>query len=115
MYTMRRCVTHTVCRSQLPYNPSSECSLHPAFVTNHVCCHMSRACGFALQVLELLLCSTSLSLSLCTLQVVTEADGYQPYLLSPEKGLRLLIKKSLELAKKPSLDCVDEVRGALCG
>ena len=46
------------------------------------------------------------------LQVVTEADGYQPYLLSPEKGLRLLIKKSLELAKQPSLDCVDEVRGA---
>lgn len=43
------------------------------------------------------------------IQVVAEADGYQPYLLSPEKGLRLLIKRSLELAKQPSLDCVDEV------
>ncbi|CAI6012904.1 unnamed protein product [Closterium sp. NIES-65] len=51
-------------------------------------------------------------------KVVAEADGYQPYVISPEKGLRLLIKRSLNLAKQPGLDCVDEVRngsqGRLC-
>ncbi|GJP31193.1 hypothetical protein CLOM_g9880 [Closterium sp. NIES-68] len=46
-------------------------------------------------------------------KVVMEADGYQPYLLSPEKGLRLLIKRSLELAKQPGIDCVDEVHKIL--
>jgi len=40
---------------------------------------------------------------------VLEADGYQPYLISPEKGLRSLIKGVLELAKEPSRLCVDEV------
>ena len=44
-----------------------------------------------------------------------EADGYQPYLISPEKGLRSLIKGVLELAKEPSRLCVDEVKLAgLC-
>lgn len=42
-----------------------------------------------------------------------EADGYQPYLLSPEKGLRLLVKRSLDLAKQPGLQCVDEVHKIL--
>lgn len=42
-------------------------------------------------------------------QIVLEADGYQPYLISPEKGLRSLIKGVLELAKEPSRLCVDEV------
>lgn len=44
-----------------------------------------------------------------TSQIVLEADGYQPYLISPEKGLRSLIKGVLELAKEPSRLCVDEV------
>jgi hypothetical protein len=39
-----------------------------------------------------------------------EADGYQPYLISPEKGLKSLIKGVLEMAKEPSRLCVDEVR-----
>lgn len=47
-------------------------------------------------------------------QVVLEADGYQPYLISPEKGLRSLIKGVLELAKEPSRLCVDEVIVVLC-
>lgn len=42
-----------------------------------------------------------------------EADGYQPYLISPEKGLRSLIKIVLELAKEPSRLCVDEVSAML--
>eukprot|EP00245_Coleochaete_scutata_P001746 TRINITY_DN121_c0_g2_i1.p1 TRINITY_DN121_c0_g2~~TRINITY_DN121_c0_g2_i1.p1 ORF type:complete len:663 (-),score=183.62 TRINITY_DN121_c0_g2_i1:1015-2724(-) len=46
-------------------------------------------------------------------QIVLEADGYQPFLLSPEKGLRALIKKSLELAKQPGTLCVDEVHRIL--
>ncbi|KAH1231468.1 Dynamin-2B [Glycine max] len=41
-------------------------------------------------------------------RIVLEADGYQPYLISPEKGLRSLIKGVLELAKEPSRLCVDE-------
>lgn len=45
----------------------------------------------------------------CWLKVVLEADGYQPYLISPEKGLRSLIKGVLELAKEPSTLCVEEV------
>ena len=47
-------------------------------------------------------------------QIVLEADGYQPYLISPEKGLRSLIKGVLELAKEPSRLCVDEVHLCWC-
>jgi len=43
------------------------------------------------------------------LWIVLEADGYQPYLISPEKGLRSLIKGVLEMAKEPSRLCVEEV------
>uniref|UniRef100_A0A1J3HPA4 dynamin GTPase n=1 Tax=Noccaea caerulescens TaxID=107243 RepID=A0A1J3HPA4_NOCCA len=46
-------------------------------------------------------------------RVVLEADGYQPYLISPEKGLRSLIKIVLELAKDPAKLCVDEVHRVL--
>eukprot|EP00850_Spirogloea_muscicola_P024275 SM000553S17884 [mRNA] locus=s553:24:3168:- [translate_table: standard] len=46
-------------------------------------------------------------------QVCLEADGYQPYLLSPEKGLRLLIKRALDMAKQPGLQCVEEVHRVL--
>ncbi|KAB5563640.1 hypothetical protein DKX38_003694 [Salix brachista] len=46
-------------------------------------------------------------------RIVLEADGYQPYLISPEKGLRSLIKGVLELAKEPSKLCVDEVHHVL--
>ncbi|XP_057831628.2 dynamin-2A [Cryptomeria japonica] len=46
-------------------------------------------------------------------KVVLEADGYQPYLISPEKGLRALIKGVLELAKEPARMCVDEVHRVL--
>lgn len=46
-------------------------------------------------------------------KVTMEADGYQPYLTSPEKGLRLLIKRCLDLAKQPGLQCVDEVHKIL--
>ena len=45
-------------------------------------------------------------------QVTEEADGYQPYLTSPENGLRQLIKRCLDLAKQPGLQCVDEVGGS---
>jgi dynamin GTPase len=45
--------------------------------------------------------------------LVLEADGYQPYLLSPEKGLRFLIRKALDLAKDPGKSCVDEVHRVL--
>ncbi|OVA11619.1 Dynamin central domain [Macleaya cordata] len=46
-------------------------------------------------------------------RIVLEADGYQPYLISPEKSLRSLIKGVLELAKEPSRLCVDEVHRVL--
>ncbi|XP_078182361.1 dynamin-2A-like [Carex rostrata] len=46
-------------------------------------------------------------------RIVLEADGYQPYLISPEKGLRSLIKIVLELAKDPSRMCVEEVHRVL--
>ncbi|KAJ3679646.1 hypothetical protein LUZ60_017657 [Juncus effusus] len=46
-------------------------------------------------------------------RIVLEADGYQPYLISPEKGLRSLIKQVLEMAKEPSRLCVDEVHRVL--
>ncbi|CAA7047469.1 unnamed protein product [Microthlaspi erraticum] len=46
-------------------------------------------------------------------RIVLEADGYQPYLISPEKGLRSLIKIVLELAKDPAKLCVDEVHRVL--
>lgn len=46
-------------------------------------------------------------------RIVLEAGGYQPYLISPEKGLRSLIKSVLEMAKEPSRLCVDEVHHVL--
>ncbi|KAI4342229.1 hypothetical protein MLD38_026876 [Melastoma candidum] len=46
-------------------------------------------------------------------RIVLEADGYQPYLISPEKGLRSLIKIVLEMAKEPAKLCVDEVHHVL--
>ncbi|KAK4788234.1 hypothetical protein SAY86_019553 [Trapa natans] len=46
-------------------------------------------------------------------RIVLEADGYQPYLISPEKGLRSLIKSVLEMAKEPSRFCVEEVHRVL--
>ncbi|KAJ7520179.1 hypothetical protein O6H91_20G070900 [Diphasiastrum complanatum] len=46
-------------------------------------------------------------------EVVLEADGYQPYLISPEKGLRELVRRALELAKDPGKSCVDEVHRVL--
>ncbi|KAI4296151.1 hypothetical protein L6164_036133 [Bauhinia variegata] len=46
-------------------------------------------------------------------RIVLEADGYQPYLISPEKGLRSLIKGVLEMAKEPARLCVDEVHRVL--
>ncbi|KAF5731801.1 dynamin-2A [Tripterygium wilfordii] len=46
-------------------------------------------------------------------RIVLEADGYQPYLISPEKGLRSLIKIVLELAKEPGQMCVEEVHRVL--
>uniref|UniRef100_A0ACD6A1C2 Uncharacterized protein n=2 Tax=Avena sativa TaxID=4498 RepID=A0ACD6A1C2_AVESA len=46
-------------------------------------------------------------------RVVLEADGYQPYLISPESGLKSLIKGLLELAKEPSTLLVDEVHRVL--
>lgn len=46
-------------------------------------------------------------------RIVLEADGYQPYLISPEKGLRSLIKIVLEMAKEPAKLCVDEVHRVL--
>ncbi|KAJ7563305.1 hypothetical protein O6H91_03G105200 [Diphasiastrum complanatum] len=46
-------------------------------------------------------------------KVVLEADGYLPYLFSPEKGLRELIRRALELAKDPAKQCVDEVHRIL--
>ncbi|EOY17160.1 Dynamin-like 3 isoform 3 [Theobroma cacao] len=46
-------------------------------------------------------------------RIVLEADGYQPYLISPEKGLRSLIKVVLELAKEPARLCVEEVHRVL--
>uniref|UniRef100_J3MT40 dynamin GTPase n=1 Tax=Oryza brachyantha TaxID=4533 RepID=J3MT40_ORYBR len=46
-------------------------------------------------------------------RIVLEADGYQPYLISPEKGLRYLIRGLLELAKEPSILLVDEVHRVL--
>ncbi|XP_062192158.1 dynamin-2A-like [Phragmites australis] len=46
-------------------------------------------------------------------RIVLEADGYQPYLISPEKGLRSLIKGLLEFAKEPSTLLVDEVHRVL--
>ncbi|KAJ8759509.1 hypothetical protein K2173_007126 [Erythroxylum novogranatense] len=46
-------------------------------------------------------------------RIVLEADGYQPYLISPEKGLRSLIKGVLDVAKEPSRLCVDEAHHVL--
>ncbi|XP_006649028.1 dynamin-2A-like [Oryza brachyantha] len=46
-------------------------------------------------------------------RIVLEADGYQPYLISPEKGLKSLIRGVLEMAKEPSRLCVEEVHRVL--
>ena len=67
--------------------------------------------AFALQCVVVFVTFTVTPLHL--FQIVLEADGYQPYLISPEKGLRSLIKIVLELAKEPARLCVDEVSYAI--
>ena len=41
------------------------------------------------------------------------ADGYQPYLVSPENGLRALIREAVEHFRAPSHDCLTRAHGAL--
>lgn len=42
-------------------------------------------------------------------RLITEADGYQPHLLAPEQGYRLLIESALITMKGPAEAVVDAV------
>ncbi len=44
-----------------------------------------------------------------SMQIVREADGYQPHLVSPERGLRRLIDECIQMAKDPVQTCVERV------
>lgn len=46
-------------------------------------------------------------------QVCREADGYQPYLISPEKGLRRVIGEAVDLCLEPVQVCVQTVHQLL--
>jgi hypothetical protein len=46
-------------------------------------------------------------------QVCKQADGYQPHLVSPEKGLRLLASEALARVETPVKGCVFVVASLL--
>ena len=46
-------------------------------------------------------------------QVVREADGYQPHLVSPEYGLQRLVDETLALTLEPVSTCVRRVHQVL--
>ena len=43
-------------------------------------------------------------------QICRQADGYQPHLVSPEKGLKLLVKEAMGYVLLPAERCVDDVK-----
>eukprot|EP00205_Picochlorum_sp_RCC944_P000503 CAMPEP_0182611276 /NCGR_PEP_ID=MMETSP1330-20130603/13299_1 /TAXON_ID=464278 /ORGANISM="Picochlorum sp., Strain RCC944" /LENGTH=662 /DNA_ID=CAMNT_0024830657 /DNA_START=103 /DNA_END=2091 /DNA_ORIENTATION=- len=43
-------------------------------------------------------------------QICRQADGYQPHLVSPEKGLKLLVKEAMSYVVLPAERCVDDVK-----
>lgn len=47
------------------------------------------------------------------LQVCKQADGYQPHLVSSERGLRLLASEALGMVEKPVKTCLLEVYSQL--
>lgn len=47
------------------------------------------------------------------LQITKTADGYQPHLVSPERGLQLMASKALDLVVHPVEDCVHAVYNLL--
>ena len=46
-------------------------------------------------------------------QICRQADGYQPHLVSPEKGLRLLISEAMEHVLAPASQCITDVKMTL--
>ncbi len=42
-------------------------------------------------------------------EVCREADGYQPHLVSPEKGIRRLVAEAIKLVEQPVQQFVDAV------
>lgn len=47
------------------------------------------------------------------MQITKTADGYQPHMVSPEKGLRLMAAKALDQVEDPVRDCVHDVYNLL--
>jgi dynamin GTPase len=43
------------------------------------------------------------------LQITKTADGYQPHLVSPERGLQLMASKALDQVEGPVQECVSQV------
>lgn len=42
-------------------------------------------------------------------QITKTADGYQPHLVSPERGLQLMASKALDQVEGPVQECVSQV------
>ncbi len=49
----------------------------------------------------------------CSMQVCRQADGYQPSMVAPEKGLRQLSSEALDHVTDPVNTCVQEVYNLL--
>ena len=43
------------------------------------------------------------------LQITKTADGYQPHMVSPERGLQLMASKALDQVEGPVQECVSQV------
>lgn len=43
------------------------------------------------------------------LQITRTADGYQPHLVSPERGLQLMASRALDQVEGPVQECVSQV------
>jgi dynamin GTPase len=49
------------------------------------------------------------------MQITKTADGYQPHLVSPERGLRLMAARALDQVEGPVAACVAAVYAMLVG
>jgi len=66
-------------------------------------------CVLYLRAPVLTSCGSCQISALLPCQITRTADGYQPHLVSPERGLQLMASKALDQVEGPVQECVSQV------
>lgn len=69
-------------------------------------CVRTQRCGLSV---KLACCASCYAVRCASLQITKTADGYQPHLVSPERGLQLMASKALNQVEGPVQECVSQV------